>query len=731
MASSVSGKVSARAKLRTPLMVSAVLAVFAVVVLSGALLIFAAMNNMADHANSLDAQRARQAAAGALASIEQQMASAISDYSAWDDAANAVYKAYDQDWLVKNYGVFSGASNLFDTFFLVTPDGQTAMGYQNGTPLAQSMDSFFGPSFDDMYQALREDIPKGTYQKTGFVRTSDGISVVGISVVRASDGRLTVAPANAAVVVFARHLTEAVIGQLARNYIIDGLQLISQEPAGRPYAAIRNPRGGLLGALVWNLREPGTRSYRQIMPQVETGLTVIGLVLLGLIGVGIVIVRRLSGEEKAARQLSKQDQLTGLLNRSGLYEAIHHIGRQAAVRDRDAVLIYLDLDRFKEVNDAYGHNVGDQLIRGVTAGLKYLLPADAAFARIGGDEFAIAFACEDAAACCRQIEEAIVGFFKEPLLIGDRLASVGASMGIAVSRRGALGGDELLRRADLAMYRAKAARTGRAVLYNPAMDEDRQARMVMANDLRIALDRNALDVVYQPVIDARTRRVSGVEALVRWNRNGQGAVPPDIFIPVAEDAGLIGRIGEFVMRRAFTDALHWPNINVAVNVSPLQLHDTSFVSSTLALIAKTGFPPERAIVEITEGFFVRNPERAKQSFFELRRAGLRIALDDFGSGFSSVGYLREFGFDRLKIDRSLIDALGKLPKAGDLLKATVALASSFDIPVTAEGIETDTQADFVTKCGCDELQGYYFSKPIKAAEMDALLAAPAVSIPAA
>lgn len=717
--------------LRAPSMVSAVLAVFAAVVVSGTVLIFAAMNSMADHANGLDAQRAQETAAGALASIEQQMGSAISDYTAWDDAEKAIYKDHDREWMVKNYGVFTGASTLFDTYFLISPDGKTAMGYRDGVPVKGSYRDYFGRSFGDLEQSFADALYHGIYQQTGFVETRDGLAVVGIAAVRSSEGKLSVPPKATYHVVFARHLTKAVINQLSHNYIIDGLTLVSQVPKHKPFAAVRNPSGDVLGALVWDLREPGTRSYRRIMPLVSVGLAVIAVVLLGLLAAGITIVRRLSADERAARKLSKEDLLTGLLNRAGLYEALQRLESEAAAAGEDAVLVYLDLDRFKEVNDAYGHLVGDQLIRGVTAGLKLLLPADAAFARIGGDEFAIAFVCADASACCAKLETAISSFFKEPLVISERLASVGASMGIAVSPGGRLGGEELLRRADMAMYRAKAARSGRAVFYDAAMDHDREARMEMANDLRLALDEEALSVVYQPVVDSRTRTISGVEALVRWNRAGHGNVPPDIFIPVAEDTGLIGRIGEFVMKKAFADARHWPKITVAVNVSPLQLHDQSFVSSTASIIKASGFDPERAIIEITEGFFVRNPERAKQSFCELRRIGLRIALDDFGSGFSSVGYLREFGFDRLKIDRSLVNALGKMPKAGDLLKATVALASSFDIPVTAEGIETASQADFVTQCGCDELQGYHFSKPVSALDINALVERPFAAVTAA
>lgn len=708
--------------LRAPLMVSLVLGVFAAIVAGGTMLIMAAANSMALTANYLDTSRAQQTAAGALASMVQQMGSAISDYTAWDDAAKATYVDHDHSWLVKNYGVFTGASNLFDTYFLISPEGKTVMAYSGGVPVNVNVADYFGPSFRALYSSFDENISRGVYQRADFVETQGGIAVAGIAAVRASDNSLTVPRASLYTVVFARHLNEGVIEQLAKNYIIDGLKLVSTAPADHPFAAVRNAQGGVLGALVWDLREPGSHSYRQVLPIIAWGLACIGLVLVGLLGFGIVIVRRLSADERAARQLSKRDLLTGLLNRAGLHDALNNIEAKAAATGENAVLLYLDLDRFKEVNDAYGHFVGDQLIRGVTAGLTHLLPQGAAFARIGGDEFAIAFVCRDPATCCALLEQHISAFFREPLIIAERLASVGASIGIAVSPQGVLGGVELLRRADMAMYRAKAARSGRAVFYSAAMDDDREARMNMANDLRVALDEEALSVVYQPVMDSHTREMCGVEALVRWNRNGVGPVSPDIFIQVAEDNGLIGRLGEMVMRRTFSDAAAWPDISVAVNISPLQLHDPSFVETTGRIIEECGFPAHRAILELTEGFFVRNPDRAKQSMGSLRAKGLRIALDDFGSGFSSVGYLREFGFDRLKIDRTLISALGKVPKAGDLLTATVALAASFDIPVTAEGIETQLQADFVSACGCDELQGYFFSRPVSAEAISRMLA---------
>lgn len=709
------------AKLSSPVLVTAVLLSFAIVIVAATLLIFTAMRNMADHANSLDGARATQTANGALSSLRLQLNSAMRDYTAWDDAAEAVYETPDKNWLIENFGVFTGPSALFDTYFLLGPNNEAYMAYDNGKPISLDYRSFFSPEISGMLAKVRSGLKGGDFQTAGFLKTSDGLAVVGISVVRSSDGKLEVPAKKAQLVVFARHLTEPVIEQMSRTYLLDGLKLVDSPSRSLPYAVIKNPSDAAIGAITWTPRSPGTDSYQRIRPLIFVGLMIVGLFFVGLLIFGIALVRKLKREERSAQKQVKHDPLSGLINRHGLFERLSEMAQEARGGGADLVLAYLDLDRFKDVNDAYGHFVGDQLIRGVTVGIQKLLPEGAEFARIGGDEFAIAFITSDAEEVCRRVEKMITGFFQEPLDIGGRVAAVGASIGIAISEEGCIDGVELLRRADMAMYRSKALRNGRAIFYNASMDEDREAKADMARDLRASLDAEELKVVYQPVVNAKTRAIVGVEALVRWDRKGHGMVRPDIFISIAEHTGLIDKLGEFVMRCAFTQAAAWPDIKVAVNVSPAQLHDMGFVKKTANILKEAGIKPHRAVIEITEGFFIRNPERARHSLSELRRLGMQIALDDFGSGFSSIGYLREFGFDRLKIDRSLIVAIGKERKAEETLMATIALASSFDIPVTAEGIETEEQADHLLCFGADEFQGYLFSKPVTADEITKLL----------
>ncbi len=301
------------------------------------------------------------------------------------------------------------------------------------------------------------------------------------------------------------------------------------------------------------------------------------------------------------------------------------------------------------------------------------------------------------------------------------MASIGCSIGTSVSRAGDINGEELLRRADMAMYQAKENGRGRYVSYELKMDALREEKLQLEADLRSAILNDEIQVVYQPVVSAATRCITGVEALARWQRPGYGFVPPDIFIAAAETSGLIDRLGLLVLHKACETAQQWPSIKLSVNISPVQFRNPAFSGHIADILDATQTPPERLRLEMTEGYFIQHPERASAAIDKLKQLGLHIALDDFGAGFASVGYLRRFGFDRMKIDRSLIMALDKGGRSLEMLQATVALAKSLDIPVTAEGVETEEQAAILHLCGCDELQGYLFSRPVAAEEITDML----------
>lgn len=340
--------------------------------------------------------------------------------------------------------------------------------------------------------------------------------------------------------VFIRHLDADQIKAMADNYVINGLHLVSADTASAIAVPVVDPLGKTLGKMVWQSSIPGDMSYQQARPLVAGALGLVGMFFVVLLMLGSLANKRLRAEEAAAREAALQDRLSGLLNREGMRVHVDQMIEQASLDRSNVLLLYLDLDGFKEINDSYGHGTGDQLIRAIAAGLKVLVPENAILARLGGDEFAVAFPGEDLNdGPALGLAEQVLDFLSEPLEIGRRVIVVGASIGIAMSPEGRVGREEMVRRADLAMYKAKEAGRSRMMCYDSDMDTDREGRNAMELDLRAAIEGETLGVVYQPLVDAATHAMIGVEALVRWDRPGYGPISPEVFIPVAETSGLI------------------------------------------------------------------------------------------------------------------------------------------------------------------------------------------------
>jgi diguanylate cyclase (GGDEF)-like protein len=697
--------------------VAGVLFSFAVVVAVVTMMVLNALDHVAQKSNVLDDERSRETVSGALQNFVAQLGATLNDYAAWDDAATNVYATDGMDWTVSNYGEMSVNSALFDMAIVIDDDKKPIMVYRDGKPMDGSLQEFFSPAlwalFDKVKAAGAQDLPEAS----GFISTKSGIAVGGVALVREKSGALAAAPGKHRYLIFIRHLDAAKIDDIGKTYVIGGLRLVPGDQAATYSVPIEDALGASLGKLIWTSRAPGDVGYADVRSQVVRAICLVGLFFVVLLIIGWLAGRRLKSEEIIAREDALRDRLSGLLNRDGLRVSVDAMVTLARQSQDNVQLLYLDLDGFKEVNDSYGHGTGDQLIRAVAAGLKVLIPDGAVLARIGGDEFAIVFASPQADAAALQLSEHILDFLAEPLEIGRRVVVIGASIGIAVSPAGSVDREELVRRADLAMYKAKEAGRARMTLYDPAMDADREERNALELDLRQAIEGGDLTLAYQPLIGADSNEMVGVEALVRWNRPGHGPVSPDVFIPVAETSGLIEALGLFVLRKACETAKQWPELRIAVNVSPGQFRNPAFTDYVRYVLRQTEIEAKRVTLEVTEGYMIQNPKRTRQAIEQLKTLGVKIALDDFGSGFSSIGYLRQFGFDRIKIDRSLIMDIEHSESQREMLKATVALASSLDIPVTAEGIETPEQADIASQFGCDTLQGFYFSKPVSAEDI--------------
>ena len=426
-------------------------------------------------------------------------------------------------------------------------------------------------------------------------------------------------------------------------------------------------------------------------------------------------------------RMAHHDELTGLPNRVRFRERLNQSITLGSA-GQPVALLCIDLDRFKAVNDTLGHPVGDALLRLVALRLGECVRQTDLVARLGGDEFAVIQIGAPQPAAARSLAERLVQAMALPFDIGGQQVLVGTSVGIALSPDDGVDPDELLKKADLALYDAKAAGRGTYSLFRPLMGEQAQRRRLLEIDLRRAAGNGELELHYQPIVALNAapgqalRQVVGFEALLRWRHPVHGMVMPDTFIPLAEETGLIEPIGDWVLNRAFDDALAWPaHIGVAVNLSPLQLKSGNLVRIVTAALQRTGLAPKRVDLEITESVPLAEDSINVAILHELRGLGVRISLDDFGVGFSSLSYLRSFPFGKVKIDRSFVrDVVGNRHVAA-IVKAMTTLSNTLGMVITAEGVETEAQFNCLRELGVDEAQGYLMSPARPAGDVEAML----------
>jgi diguanylate cyclase (GGDEF)-like protein/PAS domain S-box-containing protein len=416
--------------------------------------------------------------------------------------------------------------------------------------------------------------------------------------------------------------------------------------------------------------------------------------------------------------MAHHDSLTDLPNRVMLNDRLEYV-LERVQRGEMVAVHHLDLDQFKAVNDTFGHPCGDKLLRIVAERLRGLVGETDTIARMGGDEFVIVQATIADPAEATSLAQGVIDTLSKPYDIDGQQAVIGVSIGISVGPGDGSSPDKLLRNADLALYRAKSDGRGTFRFFEPVMDLQMQTRRIMEQDLRKALPAGEFELHYQPVVNLASKEISGFEALIRWNHPSKGMISPADFIPLAEEIGFIVPMGEWVIRQACATAAQWPDkLHVAVNISAIQFRNPGLMQVIVSALAASGLAATRLEIEITESVLLHNKEATLAVLHQLRALGIRIAMDDFGTGYSSLTYLQSFPFDKIKIDRSFVKNITENSSSLNIVRAVAALANGMGMTATAEGVETAEQLHSIASEGCTEMQGFLFSRPLPAAEIE-------------
>ncbi len=673
-------------------------------------LLYLSLHLISTKTNEIDEHRTALAVQGAVQTSVNRMRSLVIDNAVWDDAVREAYRPeLDTDWLYKTWGTGFKVNNLYDGTFVLDEHFHVLWGTFNSQKFEEHSLAFFGKGLQALIRNNAPALSANNEIYAGITRTRNGIAFVGIGLIRPMVGRLQVHDNTRRYLVITRHLNTQILKDLGDTFQISSLTFTPDKPDAST-VPLQSSSGETLGWLNWSPGLPGAQAAHAAATEIHhIAILASGLILLFIV-LSSAGLYKLAKGEKIARRIALTDWLSRLPNRRALIE---HLDKLAAQGDTSMMSVaFVDLDGFKDVNDIYGHDLGDRLISTIAQTLREKVPTHGMLARMGGDEFAMTVGGPWAEEQAAGFAERVLEYLNNPIEVGERTIHIGASIGIASGTLVECPSSELFRRADIAMYHSKSSGKGRITHYDAALNSARERQLLIENDIRNGLERGEFDVWYQPIVDARTLAMIGVEALVRWPRRPGGELKPDDFITIAETSGLIYELGQFVLRRACNDLQMYSDLKLSVNISPAQFRDPDFEDKVANVLRSTRFPAARLQLEVTETYVLENPERARIAITTLKALGTAVALDDFGTGYSSIGYLRRFNFETIKIDKSLAGLVDDDEQASALVSGTIRIASALGMMVVAEGVENEMQVKMLRLAGCDQLQGYWFSEPL-------------------
>ncbi len=658
----------------------------------------------------------------------------------WDEAVTKSRGTVDMGWLDLEVGAFMTESFRHDRIMILDEQNRPVYGYNSEgriapermradlaavAPLVRQIRG--GPNVSPRITdaAYSEGATEGNtarrYGRSGaaVVRIGNSGELAAVMAITPSVDMSLQSPRPRILVSFIK-LDQAYWAAAGRDMLLPDLGFGQTSGERRGSYQLRTDTGEALGALAWTPRRPGLLLMKNVLPLVLVGLA-ISLLVIGAFARRLFSASRaIEAREAKAQYLANHDSLTGLPNRRKLETEFARFTGAAAEHGQTLAIACVDVDRFKDINDTLGHHAGDQLICSLADRLRETMREGDFIARLGGDEFAVMRNCrdvQDGDALLANIRDC----FQKPFRVVGHLIETNASAGVAFAEPGR-SFEDLMREADIALYEAKASGRGCDVRFEVAMAQKIEKRRMLEVDLKTAIAHGELSVLYQPIVEASTGQISSVEALCRWNSPRHGSVPPDVFIPIAEEAGLMADLGRFVIDRAVQDSLRWPRLHTAINVSAAQLRAVSVLEDLITPTEKYGVNPERITIEITESVLLSNDGHTTRMLQTLKDCGFALALDDFGTGYSSLAYIRDFPFDRLKIDRSFVHGLQNSERALAIIEAVANFGRILGKDVVAEGIETEQEMQAMQKVGCTHLQGYLFAKALPADRIEAMVA---------